>query len=175
MTRPTTARATHRLPDYLGGHEAELITSHGNGRVDVLTLHGVIVELEYDSLTAITQPDPPIGAMMLDRDGDVWWHHESGWSMSRAEAETRPLAEVDKRFGPLTPVIVDPAVNAPTELTITENGGGSVTFKYEGKLDGHHCISVHFLDRIFGYVPVDDHARALAGLILRAHQEARNA
>ncbi len=159
----------YRLPDYLGGHEAELITKHGNGRADVRTLHGVTIELDYDSLTE-ARPEPR--TMVFDCDGDVWWRFPQGWSMHRDADAARPLPMVEEQYGPLTPIIEDPAANAPTELTITEKDGGSVTFKYEGKLDGHHYISVHFLDRIFGYVPVDDNATVLAGLILRAHREA---
>lgn len=101
---------THRLPAEIGGAEVEIVACPPGGTATVRLTTGLTIEVPTNTLTPIAPPcppEPPIGRIAIDTDGDVWHHKDAdGWHFgSRIESWEKLHAQV----GPLT--VVDGAVN----------------------------------------------------------------
>jgi len=105
--------ATHQLPDALGAAEVEIVQRRpdGHGVVRLLTvMPGMTLDLNLDALTSIKLPCPPepgIGLIGFDTDGDLWHHKDAdGWHFgSRVES----WEVLHATLGPLS--VADAAVN----------------------------------------------------------------
>lgn len=61
-----------------------------------------------DALTALDPPLPPepeLGSIVLDGEGDAWIRHETGWVLSGDTESGRSWAALHERYAPLTPLL----------------------------------------------------------------------
>ncbi len=130
----------YRLPDALGGAEVEVLHgfARGDGLVDCKVEGLGVVSIPYRWLIHIEAPaEPPVGSFVWDRQGNVWHRHpvppERPW---KCGDESHTWVELQKRR-PLTKLIPDPTVDAPTLPASIPTYGGLRDLRIELRAGGH--------------------------------------
>ncbi len=112
----------YKLPEWMGGLTCKLHThwdESGTSTVDVdapggASTHRLTVPRLL--LTEVKPPlpeEPPVGAIVLDRDGDAWARKDQGdkpWECGGLDADWEHL---NNRYGPLVRMVPDPLASAP--------------------------------------------------------------
>lgn len=110
----------YRLPEALGGGEVEVL--HGfarledDGRVDV-KMEGLseVATVPRTWLTKVEPPlppEPPVGAVVVDSEGDAWQRRKNEWGVRHWVTPTsgdQDWATLVEHYGPLTRLVPDPA------------------------------------------------------------------
>lgn len=173
-----------KLPDILGGIEVEDVGDQVHGlstAVQTLMSHvtvevpGVgLVRIARNKLTEVEPPlpeEPPVGAVVLDRDGDVWARKDQGdkpWECGGLDADWEHL---NNRYGPVVRMVPDPVASAP-----------ELPWEYRDEDRIPFGVQLHAVEPLIAfdstcpryYMPLDQ-AEQMALAILRAVREARAA
>lgn len=110
----------YKLPDQLGGGEVDAVEYDKDGQTWIWFPIGEwMMHCRSDALTKVEPPlppEPPIGTVMLDKDGDVWQRDNEtsdyGWVGTAVPARV-PWECLNAKYGPLTRLVPDPADDAP--------------------------------------------------------------
>jgi hypothetical protein len=109
---------TYRLPEVLGGAEAELIQWNDKHYPSFASLDigGVVVIVPQEHLTEVKPPLPPEPekpAYVVDRTEHVWQRRRTGWQCITGGQQS--WADLWRDFGPLSRLVPDPFAE-PVEL-----------------------------------------------------------
>lgn len=107
----------YRLPAQLGGATVPgTPTDDGGVRVAVEGLGNLIIQAAL--LTEVAMPEPPLGTIALDPDGDAWHHKRQGeWYFGSACCGWDELV---KRYVTLSPVGATSSSPAGPTVTVTD-------------------------------------------------------
>jgi hypothetical protein len=109
----------YRLPEALGGgeHEAYGFDFAASGTVSFIG-EGWSLEVARDQLSKVAlPPEPPVGSVVLDNEGDAWQLTPLGWVIASASRGGYETSAALQRYGlaELTPLVPDP-FGEPVEL-----------------------------------------------------------
>lgn len=166
------------LPDILGGIEVEDVGDQVHGlSVGVKTLmENVTVEVPGVGLCQIPRnkltlvepalpQEPPVRAVVLDRDGDAWIRNaadDKPWACFELSAD---WAHLNNKYGPLVHMVPDPAANVELPFALGSCARSAMVTVLDG---GRVSLAIE----TEWYAP--DEAERIGAAILRAAREARS-
>jgi len=184
------SRYDYRLPEYLGGVECTLLSSHGDGRVTVVLpgKAGLTIELPLSDLVELLPEEPADGSIVeiiSQQFGDAYLGYRQIWTRSDALGGWFTFSENSKRqepaswrslcaTGPVIGLVPDPADGAP-DLPWEYKDPDGIPFTVTLDVPPNAVPYIRFANDCPIYHMPLEYAEVLAAALLRAAREARAA